>query len=1067
MSRKIKKSLLNLILASTVLAGTECGEAAERIGAIRIPAQSLAQSLREIARQTGENILFAPDATESVRAPAVNGEMSAREAIERLIAGTDLEVVSDGGRGLVVRVGTPKQSLVQALAPSVAGSDVSREFVIVTGIRSSLQRNLDIKRGLPGLVDAITSENIGKFPESNLAVALMRIPGVSVNRGVIAMMGIDSSMGDPVEVTVRGFGPTFNQVLFDGRKIGSGVGSRSFDFSLLNTDSVEEVDVLKSPNAALPAGAIGATINVKNPKPFDYYGPRFAASTSTSYAPDEGRFTPNGAVLFSDTFANDKLGVLLAAAYTETKNRSNESTIWGWEGVYLDRCQFAGGSPCGSHLEPDTSRPVWFVQDYGIYQIHNWNMRENGRAAVQWNPNDAVLLTWNADFARNDRKEWQYDVAVWNNASEMREVTTSKNGTITSFTRQNTPTDFGSQVTELVLQSYNVGFNLQWRLSSDWSAMADFDLAQSASNPGGRDSNYGANVGYGPSCSEDCTQTPRYGNNVGIIVTSDGGHTLPYYSSYGPNGDSSNFLNPNILGSHVMVLDNMRNRNSVRQAHLQATWEGEDLRLSFGAQYLADHMRLSLYDDFTNNQWQAYAGYGPDSNNYYATGANAGQPAGVHLPSSLFTSSFSTAGFIPGWKGNGALPSRIWVYDAQAVYRYLESLGQPTSPTSIPGFNWGCCDPAYKGKFEVVENPSSHQYIAEDNYSAYITLSGNTALWDLPLSYHAGLRLEHTSLRSEGLGRLPTTLTVMPSDHTAFMVTYGPMQEMVAHNSYDYLLPNVDLTLSLTDDVLLRLDASRALARPPLNSLSPATTFSASERVGSLVAAGQNPSLMPYTAANFDVALEWYYAPHSYFSADAYVKDVSNFIISATKTEPLGGVIDPTTGEPAQFRVTSYINGPSAAVYGLEVALQHMFGDSGFGVQANATVVETNRPYNPYDISTSNFAVTGLADSANLVLFYDRDGLQFRLATNWRDSFLDHFGQMQPNSAFGAEPVFVNPSWDMSLRTSYDLSDHLTVYFEATNLLNSTYSTRGRFPEQVLDVVAYGRLLTSGLHYRL
>ena len=73
--------------------------------------------------------------------------------------------------------------------------------------------------------------------------------------------------------------------------------------------------------------------------------------------------------------------------------------------------------------------------------------------------------------------------------------------------------------------------------------------------------------------------------------------------------------------------------------------------------------------------------------------------------------------------------------------------------------------------------------------------------------------------------------------------------------------------------------------------------------------------------------------------------------------------------------------------------MQHVFGDSGFGFQANATVVGTNKPYNPLDLSTSGFAVTGLANSANLVGFYDKDGFQARVAANWRDDYLDHFGQ--------------------------------------------------------------------------
>ena len=153
-------------------------------------------------------------------------------------------------------------------------------------------------------------------------------------------------------------------------------------------------------------------------------------------------------------------------------------------------------------------------------------------------------------------------------------------------------------------------------------------------------------------------------------------------------------------------------------------------------------------------------------------------------------------------------------------------------------------------------------------------------------------------------------------------------------------------------------------------------------------------------------------------------------------------------------------------MYGLELALQHVFSDTGFGFQANGTLVGSNKPYDPHDLTTSGFAVTGLADSANLIAFYDKNGFQIRIAANWRDSYLDHFGQQQNYSAFGAEPTFVNSSWNMDISTSYALTDNLDAYCDVMNLLDTTYATRGRFPEQMLDVVDYGRRITLGLHYR-
>jgi len=1065
MDRNQKSRFRGLVLACVTVAALGCGGAFAQGGAIHIPAQALSQSLKDVARQTGTSVLFAPGAVEGLRASALDGSMSALEAVGRLIAGTDLQVVLDTNGAMIVR---PKP--VAAPPPlEVTPPDLPREIfqeesetIIVTGIRGSFQRDLDIKRDTVGLVDAITMEQIGKFPDSNLATAMMRIPGVTVDRGVTSLDGIDTTTGDPSEITVRGFGPTFNETLFDGRKISSGVSNRAFDFSALTSDLVEEIDVLKSPNSSLSAGAIGATINIKYPKPFDHPDLHLTASVSTTLAPENGTPTPNGNFLFSDTFAGDKLGVLVSGAYAETKSRSNEATVWGWEGTYLDPCQFDGGPACGATLNADTKRPVWFIQDYGVYQIHNWQMRENLRAVAQWRPSDTLLVTFNTDFSRSDLKEYQNGFAIWNNATEMRHVTTNADGTILNFVRDNTPSDFDGSINEQVLQSYNAGLNAKWAVNSRLTLTGDADVALSSLNPGGQFGNYNADVGYGPS-----TATGSNGVNLGMVVSGNGDHVLPYYTAYGPGGDSSQFLNPNIVGSHVMVQISQRNRNSVNQAKLEADWEGENIHVLAGFHWVDNHMKMATFQNFANNQWQAYSGYGPASNNYYTSGADAGEPAGVQLPSTMFTRAFSTADLIPGWSGAARLPANILKFDPRQVFAYLEGLGNPTTPTSIPGFNWGCCDPPYDGRYEVMSDPAAFQHVYEDTYAGFVALTANTDIAGLPLEVHAGVRSEYTKQTSMGMERFPTALTVAPSDRTALLVAYSGTRDVTNGNDYFDLLPNLDLKLKLTDDFQLRFDASRTLTRPPLNWITPVLNLSPSERVGSLVASGGNPDLKPYTSNNLDLSAEWYYAPNSYLSADTFLKNVTNFIISNTVNEPIYGLTDPTTGKIAQFRVSSFVNGPTANVYGLEVAWQHVFDDTGFGFQANATVVQTNKPYDPNDISTSNFAVVGLADSANLVAFYDKCGFEVRFAVNWRDGYLDRFGQYQPDSVFGAEPVFVNPSWALDLSSRYDVTNKTTAYLEVSNLLDASFSTRGRFPEQVLDVVAYGRRITLGLRYTL
>jgi len=256
------------------------------------------------------------------------------------------------------------------------------------------------------------------------------------------------------------------------------------------------------------------------------------------------------------------------------------------------------------------------------------------------------------------------------------------------------------------------------------------------------------------------------------------------------------------------------------------------------------------------------------------------------------------------------------------------------------------------------------------------------------------------------------------------------------------------------------------LTRAPLSLLTPDLNVGPAQRVGALNATGGNPTLLPYLADNVDLGAEWYYAKNSYLSIDGFIKDVTNFVVGGTISKGINNVTLPD-GSPAIFSVTSQVNGPSAEVRGLEIGLQHVFGDSGFGFQANATFVNTNKPYDPNNLSVSGFAVTGLANSFNVVPFYDKNGFQIRLAVNHRNEYLDSFGQRQNGSQFGIEPTFVKAATYVDLSTSYEINRHFNVYFEALNLTNQIYATHGRFDEQALDIVDTGRSFTLGVHFKM
>ncbi|MFC4312311.1 TonB-dependent receptor [Steroidobacter flavus] len=918
---------------------------------------------------------------------------------------------------------------------SSTGNTSELEEVVVTGIRESLQRNLDMKREATGVVDVISSEDIGKFPDSNVAASLQRVPGVSIQRA--------GTRGEPQGITVRGFGGDFNETLYDGRRISTASGNRAVDFSTVGADFVGALSVMKTPDITLSSSSIGATVNVTFPKPFDRPGPRFVTSASGSMQDEAGDIKPTVGALFSNTFADETLGFLVDAIYTERSTDSNRVFVSGWEGGRFAPCQLTPS--CAPAQLTDANKTVvgWWQQQYGAEQAQVNDERIDGRIAFQWRPSERMLLTVDDNYSRQKLVTETYGFALWFGLNDLRNVQLDDNGTVVNFVQAGTPMDLNAGLATNLLETNQTGINLKIDASDNLSFDIDASYAKSEQNPDGQGSD-GADIGYGGSL----------GTSLGVRVTGDSSDTLPQLTTYGPAGDPSRYLDPSVIGSHVLVRTAQKNSDTLKQARITATWKQENVRLDAGTAYVDDNFTLQNSNTFSNNFWQAWSGYGTPS----------GRTSGVIVPTNLYRGTINTSSFIPGFSGGGALPPQLLMYSPRGLYSYLEGLGNPQA-TNIPGFNYDCC--SYTGSLDLALDPGSVQDIQEKTWAAFVRAAFEVDLAGHPFHFSAGVRNERTHVDSSGVGRLPILLTQSAADPTLLSTTYSATQPITTKSKYSYLLPSLDMKLEITPDVHARFGASRTLTRPAINFLTPVLNVGALPRVGALTANGGNPALKPYLSDNFDFAVEWYYQQNSYASVNYFIKDVTNFIVQGTQRQTINNVIDPTTGQPAVYTVSQRVNGPDATVDGFEFAWQHVFGDTGFGFNANVTLVDTDKPYNRYDISQSGFAVTGLADSANFVGFYDKNGFEVRVAANWRDEYLLQFGQNQNNSQFGAEPTFVNSSLQIDLSTSYQLTDQLNVFFEALNVTNETQSTHGRFDNQLLDVFAYGRRYALGARFRM
>jgi TonB-dependent receptor len=355
------------------------------------------------------------------------------------------------------------------------------------------------------------------------------------------------------------------------------------------------------------------------------------------------------------------------------------------------------------------------------------------------------------------------------------------------------------------------------------------------------------------------------------------------------------------------------------------------------------------------------------------------------------------------------------------------------------------------------------------NYAPFITAAHTLALGDMSLKANVGLRYQKTNVDIAGLAAPLTGLGILPGDLTAYAFNLAPATYTTAKNSYGYLLPSLDLNLLVLPNLKVRVDYSRTESPAQNAQIVPSVTYNG--RVNSLSSQTNNPKLLPYLSQNFDLGAEWYYASNDYVSVDGFFKHVTQFPVSSVTSITIPGVIDtsdlsPNKGNLAVFQQSKLVNGLAANVTGIEVAWQQMLA-YGFGFQLNGTYVHSNSNFDPYSLTSNQFALPGIGNSANLIAFYQNYGFQARIAVQWQAEQLLQIGQEQNGGAFPNEPTYLESNTELDFSSQYDINSHFNVFFEAINLTDNVYHTRGRFSNQTLNVVDYGRSFTIGVRAKL
>ena len=931
-------------------------------------------------------------------------------------------------------------------SPAIAqnqANDNAIEEVVVTGVRAALISAMDTKREATGVVDAINAEDIGKFPDTNLAESLQRIPGVSINR----------EGGEGKYVTVRGFGAGFNVTTLNGRHLTSENINRDFEFDTLGSEMISGLMINKSGSALTDSGGIGATIDIKTARPFDV-GNKIAGSIKVDYEELAEENSPQASILVSQKFADDAFGVLFAYNHFERDSIVNRVNNVNWTRIEKDSGSdlYPDASELRSNANPDGR--LYLPQNHFIQQQRDRRTRDNANLVVQFAPSDSLTITADALYSDYELLRDQNMLVNWfGSRPGWRDLVADENGTVTHFIADKREgegccvqaTEFNAIRENRKSDTLVTGLNAEWDLSENFTVIADAYRSES---------NYEDPHGFG-----NAQVTMGYRNR--LTWDMDGGF-IPYISGfeegtgdvpYQPDAEGNltipnkSYLDPSNLRPGFTTRNGRIVEDTIDQFRLDGIYETHEssglIKATFGASYKSREK--------SREQFSTERAITPEE----AAIINTNEPRA------------STAGALNCLFCGGEFfwteitPPKVTVLDAGSDFLSGVSSGGPIH-TQWLQFSYDEFRDIYEGHvgvpFTTQKQLGNSYSITEDITSLYTQLEFAGDLAGHSYNFVTGLRYEKTDLNIDG--NLASLLRVEIEGAEVLRRILSDVTPTTLTADYAMFLPNVNFKIDLTDDLVARAVYSKTITRPTMENMRPNLEVGDLKQRGPYPVRAGNPDLKPLESDNLDLSIEWYYGEGSYASAGVFYKQVDNFIVDATTPQTFIGedgtpIVDPANGKVIDFAVTKPSNIETADVDGFEFAVQHMFGDTGFGAVVNATIVNTNAEYDLTKFDTS-FALVGLSDSYNLVGFYENDKYQVRLAYNWRDQFFQ--GLSGTN-----EPVFVEDYGQFDLSASYNLTDNITITLDGINITGEETLWRGRYDNHFLLAEESGPRYTLGI----
>jgi len=987
-----------------------------------------------------------------------------------------------------------------ASAPQAKGNTL--ETVTVTGYRSSLANSAREKRDDVGLSETVFAEDIGKFPDSSIADALSRVPGVRVNRATID--------GEGMSISIRGMGANFTRVLLNGAPMASAsAGSwggnisanREVDMDFLPSELFRSATVYKSQRASILEGGIAGTVDMRSVRPFDKQGFRSAFTLSGNYRDQVGKWSDTGSAVVSNTWKTSfgDFGALFGAAWGHTKYKTTgfqtvdmrNFQLKSFQANAADNPNNTGG---GSQSTPDTvpsglalndlpafARPILvsgaqinrqMLLDLNpganIKQIDNALMGRLGRhlnyegererasavVSLQWRPNEKWDLYLDMMGAEKSNKMVYNAMNAGTRANtpipigmEFDRSDCTNGCVLNKATFANTfwSLEFRPMEEKTKFWSFNPGFEL--RPNDDWTIDGHVNVTYS-------------------DFYRDMPTVLLATKSPNSVITYDNSRPgeLPTYSSNLNINDPTNFgwyqAGQGLSGLRMDLYDR---RNTTTGGRLNVKWGSDEFNLKAG-----------VTRDDIERRYRSYA----------VADAWMNVACGGNMNTRFFQPNTQLQTGCDGRTTTGAVPATAYPgfgTGSTAGAPALAYLGSVVPNAKVPDYamassqgfitvNWDKfakdTDYAYfRDNIRRGFGNGSGGYIREVVEGAYGEVSGILRPLDRTLRYNAGLRYSST-LQTIG------ELTARADPRNATLMNGGRYDDTgvwaYETTKYTNLLPSFTLAYNLMPDLIGRASASKSMTRANPADLRQ-TRLSIGDQ-GARQGSVTNPNLKPFKSNNFDLSLEYYLTREAYVALSGFGKDLvgrpGNRLATYTlaQLDAMYGAVGLTDAQNQSVLASGgrdrhlveitepYNIDTKLKIRGLELTWQQpldMLPVKGFGFTANYTYSKQT------DELPNALPVAGVPPRTNnLTVYYERNGLSFRVSRQYASEHIVNasVGLSTPGAyMWTTARTQIDASAGINLKQAFGFAYDASVNVSVWNASDAISRTYVQFPGAVFD----------------